>query len=65
VHHPDAGPTLHQRIERALTRAARAQEDSRALIEELRRTSSALGETIAAAKRRKPARTVNGSETDR
>jgi hypothetical protein len=65
VHYPDAGPTLHQRVERALLRAARAQEDSRTLIQALQRTSSAIGETIEASKRRQLARTANGSETDK
>jgi hypothetical protein len=60
-----AGTTLHQEIARALIRAARAQEDSRALIHEFQQTSTAITETIAATKARKAARAVNGSETDR
>jgi predicted N-formylglutamate amidohydrolase len=65
VRRPGAAPTLHQRIERALIRAARAQENSHALIEQLLRTSNAINTTIADTERRKRARAVNGSETDK
>ena len=44
-------PALHELIERALDRAARAQEHSHALIAECRRASLALHETIAAQRR--------------
>jgi hypothetical protein len=47
-------------------RAARAQEDSRILIEKLLRTTDAISETIAAAERRRSTQgAMNGSETDR
>jgi hypothetical protein len=46
VEHDHASPSLHQRIAGALSRAERAQEDSRALIAECRRASVALRETV-------------------
>jgi hypothetical protein len=63
---PGAVPTQHQRVAHALIRAARAQEHSRALIEQLRRTTDAVSTTIAAAERqRRPPAAMNGSETDK
>jgi hypothetical protein len=46
VEHNRASASLHQQIAGALSRAARAQEDSRVLIAECRRASVALRETV-------------------
>ena len=62
--------TLHQEIERALDRAARAQEDSRALVVECERVTGVLRETVAATHRHRNDRAMAGaprsigSETD-
>jgi hypothetical protein len=63
------GSALHEQIERALDRAARAQEHSHALIAECRRASLALHETIAAQRRDDTGAgadtpQTSGSETD-
>jgi chorismate-pyruvate lyase len=61
-----AVPTQHQRVAHALIRAARAQAHSRALIEQLLRTTDAVGTTIAAAERQeRRSAAMNGSETDK
>lgn len=48
--------SLHQQIAGALQRAARAQEDSRALVAECRRASVVLRDTIDATHRSRDAR---------
>jgi hypothetical protein len=56
VAHQPAGPSLQRQLSGALARAARVQEESRALIDECLRLSTRLRDTVEAMHRDSEAR---------